>query len=250
MQANRILSLFALSSLVALTGCSEKTPVEETTEVATSEAVASTETVTAESTAITEPVAEVEVVEVVDENPPKFTQITDYIAVELNKNWNWSNLSGLPGVESWLNETPVQDRYSPEGFNYYMNGSLKNYGGIFVQGTETEPNAITFGSDEGKVNADYELDDFFRISELTRVTSDCDVNDEDSFLRQFYKWEQEGQEPLYIYVIRDSSAAVLSTDYGIAKNLNDFYKPEYVNPLAYLRSRNNEIDNTVCSFDV
>ena len=250
MQANHILSVFALSSFVALTGCSDKGHIEGNKEVTTPEAAAPTETVTAETISTTEPVAEVKLVKLVNENPPKFAHITDYIAVELNNNWKWNTLAGLPGVESWLNETPVQDRYSPEGFNYYVNGSLKDYGGIFVQGTETKPHAITFGSNEDKVNADYELDAFFRISELTRVTSDCDIDEEDSFSRQFYKWKQEGQEPLYIYVIRDSSAAVLSTNYGIAKNLNDFYEPEYVNFLSYLRSRNNEIDNTVCSFDV
>lgn len=89
MQAHHILFVFALSSLVAFTGCSDTTPVEENNEVATSEAADPTKTSTAESTAITDPAAEVEaveVVEVVDENPPKFAQITDYIAVELNNN--------------------------------------------------------------------------------------------------------------------------------------------------------------------
>ncbi|WP_201583327.1 hypothetical protein [Psychrobacter jeotgali] len=228
MQANHVLSVFVLTGLIALTGCSDKTPVEETTEVATPEAIIPTDTVATESDAIDEPVAEV--IEVVDENPPRFAQVTDYLALEPNTNWSWKSLADTPDIKEWYSKTPAQNEHLPEDPSYSIRGGLDNYGGIAVYGTQEQPEIITIGSGQAVMedetgSAVYKLEDLFRESELTRVKSNCDKGENELFSQQFYKWEKPGHQPLYIYSIIDQANAGTSSDVGIAKSLDTFLSP-------------------------
>ena len=254
MKSGHVLSLVAISSLIALSGCADNNKVEATQEAATEDSavaeVAAVEPVVAE-----EEVVVIEEVIVEEKNPPRFAKVTDYIALTLNNNWNWETLANTPDVKEWHNQIPVQDRYSPEGFNYYINNSLDSYGGVFAQGSELQPNAITINSIQNaaeykSASAVYELEDIFKKSELTRVKSNCDEENDSLFSKRFYKWQKEDRQPLYVYAIREEADTGITTSYGIAKSFEDFYKPEYKNALEYLRSKNGEISSIICTFDI
>lgn len=255
MQANHILSIFALASLVTLTGCSDKTPIEETTDVATPEVATSTETVVAESDATTESVAEVEVVEVIDENPPKFAQVTDYLALEPESSWNWEKLASISAVKEWDPKTPTKDEYSPEKNQYYIWGGLDDVGGMRVIGTKAQPEIITIGSGQSVMEDEtgskvYKVEDLFRASELTRVKSNCDKGENELFSQQFYKWEKPGHQPLYIYSIIDQANAGTSSDVGIAKSLDIFFESDYSDALYDLRASDADYNDVTCTFDL
>ncbi|WP_201596138.1 hypothetical protein [Psychrobacter fulvigenes] len=255
MQANHILSIFALASLVTLTGCSDKTPIEETTDVATPEVATSTETVVAESDATTESVAEVEVVEVIDENPPKFAQVTDYLALEPESSWNWEKLASISAVKEWDPKTPTKDEYSPEKNQYYIWGGLDDVGGMRVIGTKAQPEIITIGSGQSVMEDEtgskvYKVEDLFRASELTRVKSNCDKGENELFSQQFYKWEKPGHQPLYIYSIIDQANAGTSSDVGIAKSLATFFESDYSDALYDLRASDADYNDVTCTFDL
>lgn len=255
MQANHILSIFALASLVTLTGCSDKTPIEETTDVATPEVATSTETVVAESDATTESVAEVEVVEVIDENPPKFAQVTDYLALEPESSWNWEKLASISAVKEWDPKTPTKDEYSPEKNQYYIWGGLDDVGGMRVIGTKAQPEIITIGSGQSVMEDEtgskvYKVEDLFRASELTRVKSNCDKGENELFSQQFYKWEKPGHQPLYIYSIIDQANAGTSSDVGIAKSLDTFFESDYSDALYDLRASDADYNDVTCTFDL
>lgn len=255
MQANHILSIFALASLVTLAGCSDKTPIEETTDVATPEVATSTETVVAESDATTESVAEVEVVEVIDENPPKFAQVTDYLALEPESSWNWEKLASISAVKEWDPKTPTKDEYSPEKNQYYIWGGLDDVGGMRVIGTKAQPEIITIGSGQSVMEDEtgskvYKVEDLFRASELTRVKSNCDKGENELFSQQFYKWEKPGHQPLYIYSIIDQANAGTSSDVGIAKSLATFFESDYSDALYDLRASDADYNDVTCTFDL
>jgi len=255
MQATHILSIFALTSLVTLTGCSDSTPVEETTEVTTSEALDTTQTVTTESATITEPVAEVEVVEVVDENPPRFANVTDYLALKPNTNWNWKELADTPDIKEWYSKTPAQNEYLPEDPSYSIRGGLDDYGGMAVYGTKEQPEIITIGSGQAVMedetgSAVYKLEDLFRTSELTRIESNCDKGENELFSQQFYKWEKPGYQTLFIYSIIDQANAGTSSDVGIAKSLDTFFESNYKQALINLRTSDADYNDVTCTFDL
>lgn len=255
MQANHILSIFALSSLVALTGCSDKTPAEENTEVATPVPI---ETIATESDAITEPVAEVEVVktvEVVDESPPKFVQITDLLALKPESNWNWNTLANISAVEEWDPKTPTRDEYLPEANGYYIWGSLDDIGGMRIVGTKQQPEIITIGSGQSVMEDEtgsrvYKIEDLFRESELTRVKSNCDKAENELFSQHFYKWQKLGYQPLYIYFITDQANAGKSSNVGIAKSFDVFFNSEYSDDLNDLRASDADYNDITCTFDL
>ena len=252
MQANHILSVFALTGLIALTGCSDNTPVEETTEVTTSEAVASTKTATTESATITEPVAEAEVV---DENPPRFAQVTDYLALKPNTNWNWKELADTPDIKEWYSKTPAQNEHLPEDPSYSIRGGLDDYGGMAVYGTKEQPEIITIGSGQAVMedetgSAVYKLEDLFRTSELTRIESNCDKGKNELFSQQFYKWEKPGHQTLFIYSIIDQANAGTSSDVGIAKSLDTFFESNYKQALINLRTSDADYNDVTCTFDL
>lgn len=258
MQANHILSVFALSSFVALTGCSDNAPVEETTQSTALEESIATEAGFSDSTAVTESVAEseaVETVEVIDENPPKFAQVTDYLALEPESNWNWEKLASISAVEEWDPKTPTKDEYSPEKNQYYIWGGLDDVGGMRVIGTKAQPEIINIGSGQSVMEDEtgskvYKVEDLFRASELTRVKSNCDSAASSLSSQHFYKWQKPGYQPLYVYSIIDEANAGTSSDVGIAKNFNVFFDSEYSDDLHNLSSYDAEGNSVTCTFDL
>lgn len=258
MQANHILSVFALSSFVALTGCSDNAPVEDTTQNNALEESIATEVEASDSTAVTEPVAEVEaveVVEVIDENPPKFATITDYLALKTDANWSWKSLADTPDIEEWYSKTPTKNEHAPEDPSYSIRGGVDDYGGMAVYGSKAQPEIITIGSGQAVMEdetgaAVYKLDDLFRLSELTRVKSNCDKGENELFSQQFYKWEKPGHQPLYIYSIIDQANAGTSSDVGIAKSLDTFFDSNYSNALYDLRASDADYNDVTCTFDL
>ncbi len=255
MQANHILSIFALTSLVALTGCSDNTPVEQTTEVTTSEAVATTQTVTTESATLTEPVAEVEVVEVVDENPPRFANVTDYLAIKPESSWDWENLASISAVKEWNPRTPTKDEYSPEKNQYYIWGGLDDVGGMRAVGTEAQPEIITIGSGQSVMEDEtgskvYKIEDLFRESELTRIKSNCDSAQNSLSSQHFYRWQKPGYQTLYIYSIVDEANAGKSSDVGIAESFDVFFDSDYSDDLHNLSSYDADGNRVNCTFDL
>lgn len=142
MQANHILSIFAISSLMAISGCSEIPSMEETTEVTTPEETVPAEIVATDSTTIAEPVVEteeVETVEAIDENLPRFANVTDYLALKSNTDWSWKSLADTPDIKEWYSKTPTKNEYSPEDPSYSIRGGLDDYGGMVVYGTKKQP---------------------------------------------------------------------------------------------------------------
>ena len=258
MQANHILSIFAISSLLAISGCSETTSVEETTEVTTPEESVSTEVVATDSTADTEPVAEaeeVETVEIIDENPPRFANVTDYLALKSNTDWSWKSLADTPDIEEWYSKTPAKNEYSPEDPSYSIGGGLDDYGGMAIYGTKEQPEIITIGSGQAVMedetgSAVYKLEDIFRASELTRVKSNCDKGDNELFSQQFYKWQKPGYQLLYIYSIIDQANAGTSSGVGIAKSLDKFFESDYSGALMDLRASDADYNDVDCTFDL
>ena len=118
-------------------------------------------------------------------------------------------------------------------------------------GTKKQPNIITLGSSQGVMDDSslggiYELNDFFSQSDLTRIPSNCDVDSR--FVQKFYKWEKNGFQPLYIYDVTNPSNSGAETEFGIAKSLEEFFKPEYENSYLEVQNMNNNYDEVVCTF--
>ena len=258
MQANHILSIFAISSLMAISGCSETTSVEETTDITTPEESAPTAVVATDSTAITEPVVEieeVETVEAIDENPPRFANVTDYLALKSNTDWSWDSLANISAIKEWDPKIPTRDEYLPEQNGYYIWGELDDVGGMRIRGTKAQPGIITIGSGQSVMEDEtgskvYKVEDLFRKSELTRVKSNCDTGENELFSQQFYKWQKPGYQPLYIYAITDSANAGTSSDVGIAKSFDVFFNSEYSDDLHHLNSFDNEGNSVTCTFEL
>lgn len=258
MQANHILSIFALSSLVVLTGCSDKSPVENTTEVATPEAVVAIESAVTEPTAIDEPIAEAETVkvaEVIDDNPPRFADVTDYFALKPDANWSWNSLADTSGIENWDSKVPAKNEYLPEDPSYSIRAGLDNYGGMAIYGSKRQPELITIGSGQAIMedetgSAVYKLEDLFRESEITRVKSNCDTHENDLFSQRFYRWQKPGYQPLYVYAIRDNANAGTSSSVGIAKSFDKFFDSDYDNVLSDIRARDLDFNDVTCTFDL
>lgn len=258
MQANHILSIFAISSLMAISGCSETPSMEETTEVTTPEETVPAEIVATDSTTIAEPVVEteeVETVEAIDENLPRFANVTDYLALKSNTDWSWKSLAGTPDIKEWYSKTPAKNEYSPEDPSYSIGGGLDDYGGMAIYGTKEQPEIITIGSGQAVMedetgSAVYKLGDIFRASELTRVKSNCDTGENELFSQQFYKWQKPGYQPLYIYSIIDHANAGTSSNVGIAKSLNKFFESDYSSALMDLRALDADYNDITCTFDL
>jgi len=182
---------------------------------------------------------------------PQFIAITDYIALKPNENWTWDKLAAIPNVQEWLEKTPVKNEYEPEDPNYSINARLNETSSMSAYGNKSRPNIITLGSSQGVMDDSslggiYELNDFFNQKDLTRIPSNCDVDS--LFTQKFYKWEKKGFQPLYIYDAEMSGNSGSDREFGIAKNLEEFFKPVYEHVNLELQSIDNNNDDVICTF--
>ena len=191
----------------------------------------------------------------VDENPPRFAKVTDYLALKTDTNWSWKSLADTPDIEEWYSKTPAKNEHAPEDPSYSIRGGLDDYGGMAVYGTKEQPEIITIGSGQAVMDDEtgasvYKLEDLFRASELTLVKSNCDKGENELFSQQFYKWEKPGFHPLYIYSIIDQANAGTSSDVGIAKSLDTFFESDYSDALYDLRASDADYNDVTCTFDL
>ena len=182
---------------------------------------------------------------------PQFIAITDYLALKPNDNWTWDKLAAIPYAKEWLEKTPVKNEYEPEDPNYSINARLNETSSMSAYGNKSRPNIITLGSGQGitedeSLGGVYKLNDFFNQKDLTRIPSNCDVDSR--FVQKFYKWEKNGFQPLYIYDVTNPSNSGAETEFGIAKSLEEFFKPEYENSYLEVQNMNNNYDEVVCTF--
>lgn len=182
---------------------------------------------------------------------PQFIAITDYIALKPNENWTWDKLAAIPYAKEWLEKTPVKNDYEPEDPNYFINARLNETSSMSAYGTKSQPNIITLGSSQGVMDDSslggiYKLNDFFNQKDLTRIPSNCDVDS--LFTQKFYKWEKKGFQPLYIYDAEMSGNSGSDREFGIAKSLEEFFKPVYEHVNLELQSIDNNNDSVICTF--
>lgn len=189
--------------------------------------------------------------EVKGSGAPQFIAITDYLALKPNENWTWDKLAAIPYAKEWFEKTPVKNEYQPEDPNYSINARLNETSSMAAYGTKSQPSIITLGSGQGVMDDEllrgvYELNDFFNQKDLTRIPSNCDVDS--GFVQKFYKWEKKGFQPLYIYDAIMPGNSGTSAEFGIAKSLEEFFKPEYEHLSLELQNMNDNYDEVVCTF--
>lgn len=182
---------------------------------------------------------------------PQFVAITDYIALKPNENWTWDKLAAIPYAKEWFEKTPVKNGYRPEDPNYSISASLNETSSMSAYGNKSRPNIITLGSSQGVMEDEslrgvYELNDFFNQKDLTRIPSNCDVDS--LFTQKFYKWEKKGFQPLYIYDAEMSGNSGSDREFGIAKSLEEFFKPMYEHVNLELQSIDNNNNDVICTF--
>ena len=241
---------------IALSGCSDKDAIEETKPEPTAKEAVTTEPVVTTSTDAAETEKSAEEAEVVaEENPPRFANITDSLALKPNTEWSWDTLANTPDIQKWDPKTPTKNEYAPEDPSYSIRGGLDEHGGMAIYGTKAKPVLIIIGSGQGVMedetgSAVYKIEDLFRENELTRVKSNCDTEEDDLFSQQFYKWQKPGYQPLYVYAITDQANAGTSSDVGISKSFDDFFNPEYSNALINIRALDAEYNDVICTFEL
>ena len=167
MKSGHVLSLVAISSIIALSGCTDNKEAEATQEV-TQEVTTENSAVNKEVVAVEPAVAEEDIVvieeEVVEEeNAPRFSKITDYLALKPNTDWQWETLAEIPDVREWRNKIPTLDG----GTNYSIIGDLDDHSYVVAYGTKTKPSLINISSGQGiaedePTSAVYKLEDLFR----------------------------------------------------------------------------------------
>lgn len=192
-----------------------------------------------------------EALEAKSSDAPQFIAITDYLALKPNDNWTWDKLAAIPYAKEWLEKTPVKNEYEPEDPNYSINARLNETSSMSAYGNKSRPNIITLGSSQGVMDDSslggiYELNDFFNQKDLTRIPSNCDVDS--LFTQKFYKWEKKGFQPLYIYDAEMSGNSGSDREFGIAKSLEEFFKPVYEHVNLELQSVDNNNDDVTCTF--
>lgn len=256
MLSNRLFSAAVFMGFIALSGCSDKAAVEETKPDITAKEAVTTEPVVTASTDAAETEKSVKEPEVVvEENPPRFASITDSLALKPNAEWSWDTLASTPDIQDWEPKTPTKNEYLPEDPSYYIWGGLDDHGGVSAYGTKDKPVLIKINSGQGVMedetgSAVYKTEDLFRASELTRVKSNCDTDEDSLFSQQFYKWQKPGYQPLYVYAITDQANAGTSSDVGVAKSFDDFFNPDYSNALIDLRALDAEHNDITCTFEL
>ena len=122
-------------------------------------------------------------------------------------------------------------------------------------GTEAQPNVILIGSGQGVSDdetgsAVYQLHDLFREKELTRIPSNCDKNEnQDMVTQHFYKWQIDGYQPLYVFELNMPANAGTSSEFGIAKSFEEFFKPDYDNAIMSLDNSDKAFNEITCTFE-
>ncbi|WP_201543942.1 hypothetical protein [Psychrobacter immobilis] len=250
MKSVHVLSLVAISSIIALSGCADNKKAESTQE-ATTEDSAVVEVDAVEPVVAEEEVVVIEEVVVEEKNPPRFSRVTDYLALNPNTDWQWETLAGIPGVREWRNKTPTLDGDT----NYSIIGDLDDHSHVAAYGTKTKPSLVNISSGQGiaedeTTSAVYKLEDLFREKELTRVESNCDTDEDFSFSQHFYKWQKEGYQPLYVLTMTDEGNSGTSKDFGIAKSFEEFYKPENRDMYPNLIASDDDGNEITCTFEL
>ena len=182
---------------------------------------------------------------------PQFVAITDYLALKPNENWTWDKLTTLPNVQEWRVKSPIKEEGSSESSIYSINAGLSDTSWMGAYGTKAQPNIVVLSSGQGitedeSLGGVYELKDFFNQSDLTRISSNCDVDSR--FVQKFYKWEKKGFQPLYVYDVTMPGNSGSETKFGISKSLQEFFKPEYEHSYLGLQSMDNNYDDVTCTF--
>lgn len=255
------ISLALVMSLLTLYGCADKNEHSDTQASATNDkantanAPADSPTVADTSTTSIATETNTTPMPIEEENPPRFATVTDYIALKPNETWQWETLAKAPDIKEWHNQKPARNEYLPEDPTYSISGSLDDYGALQAYGTQSQPNVILIGSGQGVADdetgsAVYQLHDLFRAKELTRITSNCDKNaEEDMITQHFYKWQKEGYQPLYIFELNMPANAGTSSEFGIAKSFEEFFKPEYDNAIMSLDNTDKAFNEITCTFE-
>lgn len=192
-----------------------------------------------------------EALEAKSSDAPQFITITDYLALKPNENWTWDKLAALPNVQEWRVKSPIKEEGSSESSIYSINAGLSDTSWMNAYGTKAQPNMVVLGSGQGVIEDSslegvYELSDFFNQQDLTRIPSNCDVDSR--FVQKFYKWQKKGFQPLYMYDVTMPGNSGSETELGIAKNLEEFFKPEYEGSYLGLQSMDSNYDEVICTF--
>lgn len=192
-----------------------------------------------------------EALEAKSSDAPQSITITDYLALKPNENWTWDKLAALPNVKEWRVKSPIKEEGSSESSIYSINAGLSDTSWMSAYGTKAQPNMVVLSSGQGVIEDSslegvYELSDFFNQQDLTRIPSNCDVDSR--FVQKFYKWQKKGFQPLYVYDVTMPGNSGSETEFGIAKNLEEFFKPEYEGSYLGLQSMNNNYDEVICTF--
>lgn len=199
-----------------------------------------------------------EVAPVSEESPledtasPTLISFTDHLALKPNSNWSWEALVKAPNIEEWNTKTPSLNEHLPQSSSLYsISGGLEGTGGFTAYGTKEQPSLIVISSSQWVMEDEdgsgvYTLEDLFRNSEITPINSNCETDD--LFTQKFYQWNKPGFTPLYIYAIRDRANAGTSSEIGLAKSMQEFFKTQYEEAgLSLIKSDN---DGGECTFDL
>lgn len=177
--------------------------------------------------------------------------LTDYLALQPNKNWSWSELAKVPNIKEWRSKTPSRNEYDPADPTYSINGGIDDATVMMVYGTKAQPNLVIISSEQGVAEDEnasgvYSLEDLFTAQELTRIPSNCDKDS--MFTQKFYKWQKSGYQPLYVYALEMPGNGGTSNEFGIAKSIKEFFKPEYNNAINNLDASDQESNEVTCTF--
>lgn len=119
-----------------------------------------------------------------------YTQ-TNHFALKKGQEWSWGQVAKTPNIK-WENKTPKNNEYG-----YGVNGQMGKYGSLSVNGTKTKPIIIRFRSSQTypqdeRLAGVYTLHQLFNKTELTKLKSNCSVN-EISYgeYQHFYKWQKK-----------------------------------------------------------
>lgn len=181
---------------------------------------------------------------------PQFVAITDYIALKPNENWTWDKLAALPSAKEWFNKTPVKNDDSGAS-NYSISADLSDTGWIAAYGSQNQPNIIVISSDQSALESEhlegvYHASDLFNQKDLSLIPSNCNVDS--IFSQKFYKWEKKGFQPFYIYDVTMLNTSSARAELGIARSLEEFFKPENENLNLEVRSVDANDDEVTCNF--
>ena len=181
---------------------------------------------------------------------PQFVAITDYIALKPNENWTWDKLVALPSAKEWFNKTPVKNDDSGAS-NYSISADLSDTGWIAAYGSQNQPNIIVISSDQSALESEhlegvYHASDLFNQKDLSLIPSNCNVDS--IFSQKFYKWQKKGFQPFYIYDVTMLNTSSARAELGIARSLEEFFKPENENLNLEVRSVDANDDEVTCNF--